>query len=58
MKATAEEIKKFINDLLYYLLGVGLEGIKGKDWKGWLFFWCFLLVTIILVYLLVKVFVG
>lgn len=48
---------EFIKEVLFYILGVGLDGGKGNGWKGKLFVWPFVLILLILIGLIISIFI-
>ncbi len=53
-KAEFDEYWKFLSEFWYYLVGVALEGSKGKGWRGGLFVWPFVIALFIIIFLLVR----
>jgi hypothetical protein len=50
-------MKEFLRDVFFYLLGVALEGPKGKGWKGQLFVLPFLIAVGIVLFLILRTFI-
>lgn len=52
-----KEIKEFFMEVRNFLVGVTMEGSKGKGIVGTLFIWPFVIVLIIVVYLIIRIFI-
>ena len=51
-------MSKFLTELKIYLLGILLDGPKGLGSKGWLFVYPFVLIILIILYLIIRIFIG